>query len=232
MESVLLARTDEFNVQNLPFSGSTGSYECISSQSGYEPEAFSCRHQSGACRAHHHPRQRPGQGRQSRALRTHHHGRRRLGHAGARQHGQPSWAQRTARSSPRATWTRTILQAAVDTINGHYKNQDCKAYHDYREMMARKDIDAVMLAVPDHLARADRRRGRQEQEGHLRRETAGPHHRRAAGHRQSRAEEQAHLADRLVAAVASDLPQGGRDRPQRADRQGHARRGRPAHRPS
>jgi predicted dehydrogenase len=42
------------------------------------------------------------------------------------------------------------LKQACDSINGHYKNQDCKAYHDYREMMARKDIDAVMLAVPDH----------------------------------------------------------------------------------
>lgn len=41
------------------------------------------------------------------------------------------------------------LQSAVNRINGHYKNQDCQAYHDYREMMARKDIDAVMLAVPD-----------------------------------------------------------------------------------
>ncbi len=42
------------------------------------------------------------------------------------------------------------LKQAVDRINGHYKNQDCKAYHDYRELMARRDIDAVMLAVPDH----------------------------------------------------------------------------------
>ena len=42
------------------------------------------------------------------------------------------------------------LQAAVDTVNGHYNNKDCKSYHDYREMMARKDIDAVMIAVPDH----------------------------------------------------------------------------------
>ena len=42
------------------------------------------------------------------------------------------------------------LQQALDKINGHYKNQDCKPYHDYREMMARKDIDAVMLAVPDN----------------------------------------------------------------------------------
>jgi predicted dehydrogenase len=42
------------------------------------------------------------------------------------------------------------LQQALDKINGTYKNQDCKSYHDYREMMERKDIDAVMLAVPDH----------------------------------------------------------------------------------
>src|SRR5512136_2273998 len=41
------------------------------------------------------------------------------------------------------------LQSALDKINGHYKNQDCRPYHDFREMMARKDIDAVMLAVPD-----------------------------------------------------------------------------------
>jgi predicted dehydrogenase len=42
------------------------------------------------------------------------------------------------------------LGSAVDTINDHYGNKDCKAYHDYREMMAREDLDAVMLAVPDH----------------------------------------------------------------------------------
>jgi hypothetical protein len=42
------------------------------------------------------------------------------------------------------------LADAVKTINGKYQNQDCKAYHDFRELMARDDIDAVMLAVPDH----------------------------------------------------------------------------------
>jgi predicted dehydrogenase len=42
------------------------------------------------------------------------------------------------------------LQSAVTTINDHYQNKDCKAYHDYREMMARNDLDAVLLAVPDH----------------------------------------------------------------------------------
>jgi predicted dehydrogenase len=42
------------------------------------------------------------------------------------------------------------LASAVGTINRHYGNQDCAAYHDFRELMARRDIDAVMLAVPDH----------------------------------------------------------------------------------
>ena len=42
------------------------------------------------------------------------------------------------------------LQKSVDTINRHYNNKDCKTYHDYRKMMARKEIDAVMIAVPDH----------------------------------------------------------------------------------
>ena len=42
------------------------------------------------------------------------------------------------------------LDQALAKINGHYNNADCKAYRDYRELMARKDIDAVMLAVPDN----------------------------------------------------------------------------------
>jgi predicted dehydrogenase len=42
------------------------------------------------------------------------------------------------------------LTAVVNAVNRHYKNTDCKAYHDFRELMARTDIDAVLLAVPDH----------------------------------------------------------------------------------
>jgi predicted dehydrogenase len=42
------------------------------------------------------------------------------------------------------------LQAALETVNRTYGNRDCKGYADFRELMARKDIDAVMLAVPDN----------------------------------------------------------------------------------
>jgi predicted dehydrogenase len=42
------------------------------------------------------------------------------------------------------------MEAALGAINGKYGNKDCRAYKDYREMMSQKDIDTVMLAVPDN----------------------------------------------------------------------------------
>lgn len=42
------------------------------------------------------------------------------------------------------------LKQAVDAINKHYGNTDCKAYSDFRELFARTDIDAMVLSVPDH----------------------------------------------------------------------------------
>ena len=42
------------------------------------------------------------------------------------------------------------LAALAKKINGRYQDTGCKTYHDYRELLARPDIDAVMLAVPDH----------------------------------------------------------------------------------
>lgn len=39
---------------------------------------------------------------------------------------------------------------AVDFINRVYGNQDCAAYLDYQEMIARDDIDAIVIATPDH----------------------------------------------------------------------------------
>jgi predicted dehydrogenase len=42
------------------------------------------------------------------------------------------------------------LKKAVDKVNGHYKNKDCKGYKDFRELLGRGDIDAVCISTPDH----------------------------------------------------------------------------------
>jgi len=42
------------------------------------------------------------------------------------------------------------LDAAVDKVNNHNKNKDCKGYKDFRELLARADIDAVCISTPDH----------------------------------------------------------------------------------
>ncbi|MGI8906631.1 MAG: Gfo/Idh/MocA family oxidoreductase [Candidatus Sumerlaeaceae bacterium] len=39
---------------------------------------------------------------------------------------------------------------AMDIVNSHYGNMDCAAYNDFRELLARDDIDAVVIAAPDH----------------------------------------------------------------------------------
>jgi predicted dehydrogenase len=38
-------------------------------------------------------------------------------------------------------------KAAVDK---RYGNSDCKTYHDFRELIARDDVDALSIALPDH----------------------------------------------------------------------------------
>ncbi len=45
---------------------------------------------------------------------------------------------------------RNHRERARQMVNGRYGNEDCAAYLDYRELIGRGDLDAVMTALPDH----------------------------------------------------------------------------------
>ncbi|MHC4572916.1 MAG: Gfo/Idh/MocA family protein, partial [Planctomycetota bacterium] len=41
-------------------------------------------------------------------------------------------------------------EAARRRVDTHYNSTGCREYHDFRELLAREDIDAVMIASTDH----------------------------------------------------------------------------------
>jgi len=45
---------------------------------------------------------------------------------------------------------RNQLNKAREIVNRRYGNKDCATYKDFREVLARDDIDGVMISTPDH----------------------------------------------------------------------------------
>src|SRR4051812_14759835 len=59
-------------------------------------------------------------------------------------------AQNDARVVALCDVARPNLDAAVAQVSQKYQDQGCHTYSDYRELLARSDIDAVLIATPDH----------------------------------------------------------------------------------
>ena len=45
---------------------------------------------------------------------------------------------------------KSVRRKEKERVDGHYKNKDCTAYRDFRDLLAREDIDAVHIATPVH----------------------------------------------------------------------------------
>ena len=150
----------------------------------------------------------------------------------SRGHDLPGiWKHDTARIMAVCDLDSKRVDEAKILVNGHYSKQTGKPYDgvtgyaDYRELLANRDIDAVVISTPDHwhaLIAIDAVAGRQ---GRLPAEAGVADDRRGAGAQRRGAPLRAHLPDRQPAAVvaAGPVPPRVRARAQRP----HRRRSRP-----
>ena len=123
----------------------------------------------------------------------------------------------SAASRPRRRSMRTTPKKSPP---GQYKG--CDAYNDFREVLARRDIDAVAIVVPDHWHALMTVHGGQGRQGHLLRKAAVALRRPGPGDGQGRAQAQADPADRQPLPLQPGRAAGLRAGPQRPDRQAPA----------
>jgi predicted dehydrogenase len=59
-------------------------------------------------------------------------------------------AQKDARVVAVCDLKKPAREQACNLVNKHYQNEDCATYQDFRELIARNDIDLVSIATTDH----------------------------------------------------------------------------------
>ena len=59
-------------------------------------------------------------------------------------------AQKDARVIAVCDLKKPAREQACNLVNKHYQNEDCATYQDFRELIARGDIDVVSVATTDH----------------------------------------------------------------------------------
>ncbi len=73
-----------------------------------------------------------------------------VGGHGTRRNLSSFLAQKDAQVLAVCDVDKNHLERGRDLTNKKYGNKDCATYGDFREVLARKDIDAVMISTPDH----------------------------------------------------------------------------------
>ena len=100
-------------------------------------------------------------------------------------------------------------EAGKKLVDRHYGNKDCVLYRDFRELLARKDIDAVLIATGDRWHAAGLDPGGPGRQGRLQREAVRADHRQLPGPGRHHQAHRPRLPGRHPAAQRAELP-GGR----------------------